>query len=377
MTPHLLHVFPSFGIGGMPLRTVRVINHLGSRCRHTIISLDGVLTAAERISKRVKAELVRMPVDKRRAVANLFAFRRVLRDVHPNLLATYNWGAIEWAGVNSIRPLCRHIHFEAGFGRDEADRLFRRRIIARRLALARSEAVVVPSHTLERIAVELWGLRREQVRYIPDGIDMARFDVDRQHDADTGAQQERVTIGTVAPLRPEKNIARLIEVFALVADDPRLALVIAGDGSERPALERLAEARGLRHRITFLGHVARPEDVLASFDIFVLSSDTEQLPNAVLEAMAARLPIAAVDVGDVAIMVAPENRQFIVARDRPDAFAKALRQLTDSRDLRQRLGSINRDWAERQFRQEQMFEQYEVLLLPELVGRDGSHLDAT
>jgi glycosyltransferase involved in cell wall biosynthesis len=359
MTPHLLHVFPSFGIGGMPLRTVRVMTHLAARCRHTVISLDGVTTAADQIPAGTAVETLAMVVDKRRPLANLLGFRRFLASTKPDLLATYNWGAIEWAVANRFRPLCRHIHFEAGFGREEAARQFRRRVIARRFALAKAAAVVVPSRALERIALEVWRLSRERVRYIPDGIDLTRF-IAGKHPA---APQHDIVIGTVAPLRPEKNIARLIEAFSLVADDPRFQLIIAGDGPERRGLEQLAGARQLNHRITFLGHVSRPEEVLPGFDIFALSSDTEQIPNAMLEAMAAGLPIASVDVGDVGRMVAASNRPYIVPRDRPDALALAFRQLAADPALRQGLGAENRDRAEQHFGQDRMFQQYEELLL--------------
>ena len=357
--PHLLHVFPSFGVGGMPLRTVRVMAHLGAACRHTVISLDGVTTAAEQLPGGVAADVLAMVVDKRRPLANLLAFRRFLAGAAPDLLATYNWGAIEWAAANRLRPLCRHIHFEAGFGREEAARQFRRRVFARRVALAKAEAVVVPSRTLEKIALDVWRLPRRQVRYIPDGIDVARFAVPKQ----AGSEQGRIVIGTVAPLRPEKNIARLIEAFARVADDPRLQLVIAGDGPERPVLQQFVLARELGGRVSFLGHVARPEHLLPTFDIFALSSDTEQIPNAVLEAMAAGLPIAAVDVGDVGSMVAPPNRAYVVTRGSPDALASALRRLAAEPSLRHSLGAANRDQVERDFAQDRMFREYEALLL--------------
>ena len=377
-TTHLLHVFPSFGIGGMPLRTVRVMRHLGARCRHTVVSLDGVTTAAEQIPGDIDVEIVPMAIDKRRPLANLVAFHRFLVRTKPDLLVTYNWGAIEWAAVNRIRPVCRHIHFEAGFHQEEATRQFRRRVLARRFALAKSDYVVVPSQTLERILLNIWRLPREQVLYVPDGIDVARFARERQAPPETNRPRSEIVIGTVAPLRPEKNIGRLIEAFCRVADDPSFRLVIAGDGSERPRLEQLAAERRLDNRIKFLGHTARPEAVLPDFDIFALSSDTEQIPNTVLEAMAAGLPIAAVDVGDVPIMVAPANRPYIVPRDDPDAFAAALSQLAASPSLRHTLGCDNRARVESHFRQELMFEHYEKLLVddrdmirPLQIGEDG------
>jgi len=370
--PHLLHVFPSFEIGGVQLRAVRIMNHLGRRYRNTVISLDGVTAAAEQIAVSTPAEVRAVAVDKRRPFKSFLDFRRVLADLRPDLLGTYNWGAIEWAAANRLWPICPHIHFESGFGRDEARRQYRRRVIARRLLLSNAQAVVVPSRTLEHIALNVWRLAPQQLRYIPDGIHAARFyRSERLRSASEPRRKDIITIGTVAALRAEKNVGRLIEVFAQIADDRRLRLVIVGDGPERMRLENLAAARRLDDRITFLGHLPRPEEILPSFDIFGLSSDTEQIPNAVLEAMAAELPIAAVDVGDIRAMVAPSNLPYIVPAGRFDFFALALRQLAEDAALRDSIGAENRDRVQRHFDQERMFRDYDALLLEVLKVRPG------
>lgn len=366
MTLHLLHVLPDFGIGGVALRTVRIMNHLGPKCRHTVISLDGRTEAAERINDGIALELRAVQVDKRRVIGNLLAFRRCLVDLAPDVIATYNWGAIEWAMVNRTWGARRHIHVESGFGLDEAAGQLWRRVIARRFALATAHSVIVPSQMLERIAMDVWRLPRHQVRYIPDGIDVERFALKRYAPPEAERAPQTIMIGTVAPLRPEKNIGRLIEAFSRIADDPRFQLIIAGDGAERSRLETLAANRGLGQRIKFLGHVSRPEELLPSFDIFALSSDTEQIPNSVLEAMAVGLPIAAVDVGDVAMMVAPQNRPYIVPRAPLEALTEALRCLAADASLRQQVGAENREKVAREFAQERMFRAYEELLLNDL-----------
>ena len=94
-------------------------------------------------------------------------------------------------------------------------------------------------------------------------------------------------IGTVAPLRPEKNIGRLLRVFAMLDTSLPVRLVVAGDGAERGALERFAQQLGISDRVSFTGRVL-PGSVLGSFDIFALSSDTEQMPNAADEKRGAK-----------------------------------------------------------------------------------------
>src|SRR6185312_4160965 len=361
--PHVLHVFPSFGVGGLPLRTIRIMGHLGARCCHTIVALDGVVTASERMPQAVRAEVVPMVVDKRQPLKSLLSFRRFIKRARPDVLATYNWGAIEWAAANRIWPLCRHVHFEAGFGAEEATKQLRRRVFGRRWALRRSEQIVVPSHTLRRIATTVWRFPDERVLYIPDGIDVKRYADAAERNSAAARQTDGIVIGTLAPLRPEKNVGRLLQAFARLDTKVARRLVIAGDGAERGKLEKMVAEYGIQRRVTFLGHVSQPETTLPSFDIFALSSDTEQIPNAMLEAMAAGLPVAAVDVGDVKSMLPPENQDFVVPRDDLDAFAVALQRLTENSELRRQLGSLNQNHVGAHYRQETMFAAYERLLL--------------
>src|SRR5271156_5258828 len=292
--PHFVHVFPSFGVGGVPLRMARVINHFGARLRHTVISLDDDLEAAQSFAGDLDVRLMAAGRVRRGLVRTLVESASALRRLRPDLLITYNWGAIEWAMANRLRPVARHMHFEAGFGKEEAD---------------------------SQLPHRVWKLPAEQIAYIPNGVDVGRF-ADPVRD-DIGGFIRRpgeLVVGTVAPLRREKNIGRLLRVFASLDPSLPARLVIAGDGAERQTLARLAGEFGVSERVIFTGRVA-PEAVLGTFDIFALSSDTEQMPNALLEAMAASRAVAAVDVGDVKSILCEDNRHFVAARDDEAAFA--------------------------------------------------------
>ncbi|MGE0258278.1 MAG: glycosyltransferase [Alphaproteobacteria bacterium] len=359
----LLHVFPSFGIGGVPLRMGRVINHLGDRFRHTIIALDGNFDAAAQLLSGAGITLVAPAQQKGGIIHGIVAAALMLRRVRPDLLITYNWGSIEWAIAGRILPSISHIHFEAGFGKEEADIQLRRRVLCRRWALAHCARVVVPSRRLQRIARDSWRLPADSVSYLPNGVDVARFAAPARDAVPRFARRPgELVVGTVAPLRPEKNVGRLLRVFALLDTSEPVRLMIAGDGVELGALRRLAQELRIADRVTFTGQVT-PESVLDGFDVFALSSDTEQMPNAILEAMAARLPIAAVDVGDVRDMVCEDNQDFIVARDDSAGFAAAIQRLLREPATRERLGNLNRQRAIVDFSLEQMFDKYSELFV--------------
>ena len=91
------------------------------------------------------------PMQRRKLIHDTVSAARTLRRLKPDLLVTYNWGSIEWAIANRLLSIAPQLHFEDGFGRDEADRQFRRRVLCRHWALARCKSVVVPSRRLECI----------------------------------------------------------------------------------------------------------------------------------------------------------------------------------------------------------------------------------
>ena len=100
----LLHVIPSFTTGGVPIRLVNIANRLGGDFRHLVLALDGVTSAAERLRPEVDHELVTLAIDKSTPVRNLWRFHSTLAALRPDLLLTYNWGAIDWVIVNSVCP---------------------------------------------------------------------------------------------------------------------------------------------------------------------------------------------------------------------------------------------------------------------------------
>jgi len=355
----VLHVFPSFAVGGAQVRYAALANRWGPRWRHAVVSLDGRFDCAERL--RVPVARIGFPaVPGEGLPRRLHRIRRLLRDLSPDALVTSNWGSIEWAVANLAPRRVRHLHTEDGFGPDEAAGQKRRRVLARQMAL-RFSTVALPSATLLRAARTLWRLPEARLRLVPNGIDLRRFRPDGPRAA-LAVPGEGPVIGTVAALRPEKNLARLIRAAALLRrDGAALRLLVIGDGPERPTLEALAAEQGLGDACLFAGHVPDPAAAYRAMDVFALSSDTEQMPFSVLEAMASGLPVAGTDVGDLRAMLPPESLPHVAAPD-PAALAGALRPLLADPGLRTRLGAANRARAEREYDEEAMFAAYAGLI---------------
>jgi glycosyltransferase involved in cell wall biosynthesis len=357
--PLLLSVFSTFSVGGPQVRFAAIANHFGRGVRHVVVSMDGDYACSERLDATLDIDFWPIEIRKGHTFANRRTFRQVLRVVGPDCLVTYNWGAIEWAMANLPR-MVRHIHVEDGFGPEEAGRQLRRRIWARRILLRRTE-LVVPSRRLEQLSINIWKLKSKHIHYIPNGIDVGRFANAKREPRTSG--DDRPVIGTVAALREEKNLVRLLDAFRLVRNTRTCRLVISGDGPEREKLETHAEKLGVADDVTFTGHRNDVERIYADIDVFALSSDTEQMPTTVIEAMAAALPIASTNVGDVSAMVAPLNRKFVVSAD-TQPLADAINELLDNQTLRRDVGAANQERCRREFSEGQMFEAYRQLFAP-------------
>ena len=343
--PHLAWVFPGFGVGGAQVRFAALANHLGEACRHSIIALNGDIACAEKLDPALDVSFPASGHVRGGMAPAVLHARRTLLALAPDRVVTSNWGAIEWAIGARLAGL-RHVHSEDGFGPEERHGQMRRRVLTRGLAL-RGSTIVLPSRTLMRIAATQWRLPARRLHYIPNGIDLARFAAPAPMALPPG---DGPIIGTIAALRPEKNIGRLLR--AVAALDRPARLVIVGDGPERAGLESLAAMLGIADRTLFAGHSTQPERWMASFGLFALSSDTEQMPLSLIEAMAASLPCVCTDVGDVGTMVSAANAPLVSAVT-DAAFADALGAALAADGPA--IGAANRAKAEAEFAQGAMF----------------------
>jgi len=364
-TPRILHLHSTFDAGGKELRCVRLINQWGRQADHAIVSGDPQKrSAAHLIGNQPRVSWPKFPsLTGKPWPARLKKLAEAMAGY--DLICTYNWGAIDavmahtlFADAYDLPPL---VHHEDGFNEDEAGGLKRKRNYYRRIALGRTAALVVPSKTLENIALDVWQQPRTRVRRIANGIDTRAFAKKARRDLLPGLVKHRdeFWIGTLAGLRKVKQLDALVRAMKLVI--PEWQLVIAGDGPEREALVAEAQALGVEDRVHLPGFVDRPQDLVGLFDIFALSSQSEQQPISVIEAMAAGLPVVAPRVGDVASMVASENGSWLVDAGDEEALAKSLDQLARDPAERKRIGQANRTKAREEFDENKMFERYRAL----------------
>ncbi|HEX8126087.1 MAG TPA: glycosyltransferase family 4 protein [Allosphingosinicella sp.] len=368
----ILHAHSTFGHGGKEARAVQLMNAFGAAAGHWVLSASpGELGAAKALDPAVKVEFPAEapPLAGIPGLSRLFRLSRYMRRF--DLILTYNWGAFDAVMARHLFGGPPLIHHEDGFNQDEAAELKTRRNLYRRIGLASAHRLVVPSDRLEGIARKIWAQPPAKVARIANGIDVPRYSAPpAQEIPGLDRRPGEIVIGTVAGLRPVKNLPRLVRAFsAMTSREARLVIVGGGPESGRIAAE--ARARGVAGRLVMPGFLADPAAWIGRFDIFALSSDSEQFPISLVEAMAAGLPAVATAVGDVAQMVSHDNRPLIVEAGDEAAFAAALDSLAERPDLRRAIGRANREKAAAEYDEAGMVESY-ARLYGEAIGRPGA-----
>jgi glycosyltransferase involved in cell wall biosynthesis len=199
-------------------------------------------------------------------------------------------------------------------------------------------ALFANCHAVARQLVSQWHVPAERIHVCHNGVETGEFHAhDRQHDA---LRDAGIVVGTLAVLRPEKNIQLLVEAFARVLPRiPGARLLIVGDGTMREDLEARAAALGIRHACVFEGATTTPARWLRAMDVFVLPSRFEAFSNALLEAMACGCCPIGANVGGTPELIEHGVRGLLFESEDLHGLTHALERVVMDSDQRARFSS--------------------------------------
>jgi len=208
--------------------------------------------------------------------------------------------------------------------------------------MRKCQHIVIPSESMRDILVNEYGLQ-DHFTVIPTGIDLEPYN---QADGDAlrsreGWDNDKVLI-SIGRLGQEKNWTTFLQAAHKVYQGhPELRVVIIGDGPEKDELQNLSTELGIAERVTFTGKLPFSEviDYLKAADIFGFASVTETQGLVTMEAMAAGLPVVAVDASGTRDIVTNNEQGYLVQND-PDAMAESILKLLDSPETMDRF-SVN------------------------------------
>jgi glycosyltransferase involved in cell wall biosynthesis len=235
--------------------------------------------------------------------------------------------------------------------------------LAQRIAYVFAHAIVANSNAA-RGALRDEYVPERKIRVIANGVDLAQ--------ARPRCVRSRVSrIVVVANLRPEKAHDVLIDAApTLLARHAHLRFVVVGDGPLRPALEARVADRGVAGAFEFLGHRDDVSEQLQASDLFVLPSRSEASPNALIEAMAAGLPVVACAVGGNLELVEEGRTGYLVPPDDAPALARAVDALVCDAEAAHAMGGAGRAFVQARYDYQRMIAAFETLYLSHLpIGR--------
>ncbi len=263
--------------------------------------------------------------------------RRTVSEFRPHIVHTHSY-VLRYAWTAGAPAIVHTVH---NLAEKEVDRVGR---LLQQLAFRRGVTAVAISEAVAESFRRLYG--RDPDALIPNAIDLDRFGGPSDWRERQGFSTADLLIVSVARLEPQKNPLGLIDAFA-AAREPNWRLLLAGDGSMRPAAEQRVRELGIADRVSFLGVRQDIPDMLAAADIFVLASEWEGSPVAVIEAMASGLPVIATDVGGVPELVEDAVTGLLVPAGNSARFAAALTRLANDAAGRRQMSQCARRRAAR------------------------------
>ncbi|MFH2052577.1 MAG: glycosyltransferase [bacterium] len=364
---HVAHVIGTLQTGGAEMALVNYLRVADQvHFRHTVICL----TKAGENADLVRELGVDVVVIRTRIRAMPFDVLRLGRWLSRNRVAVVHTHMFSAAMLGRLAGLAGNVSLLVTTEHGKEPWKRRRHILVDRFLGARTFRQIAVSEDVRRIRMERDGAPEARLVLIPNSVSIP----DRVRDsgirtrirAEFGLNEEAVVIGSVGRVVDAKAYPVLVEAMALLRDRfPGLFWLQVGDGPEREDLVRAIKVRGLSDRIITAGNRRDVNDILHALDVWVMSSRREGLPVALLEAMAAELPIVATDVGGIPDAVTNGSSARLVPAEDPAALAGAIAEVIEHPELAQRLAAKARADVEARYGNR------EVALRIEAIYREG------
>lgn len=348
---HIVHVVDSLEVGGLERVTVDLA--LAQAARGHTVRVFSITDTDGLKGELLDAGIPVIEGHKQRSLDRhtLSALRSCVRDAQADIVHAHNFvpnyhAALATLGMATAQVCTLH---------DMGARLQNRRLRTLfRLSLLRTQCVAMVGTQVHRQHVESGLISPDKAHTVLNGIPVERFahSPAARTDARTAARRQLgladddLVIGCVGRLVELKNHHRMVEVMpALLAQHPRLKLVVIGDGVRAAALRQQIEAMGLAERVLLAGQRSDVGALLCAFDVFALPSQTEGLSIALLEACATGLSIVTTRVGGNVEIIAEGQTGLLVPANDNTALRDALLRLLSDPPLRERLGNAAQAWV--------------------------------
>lgn len=225
--------------------------------------------------------------------------------------------------------------------------------------------IITCGEAIRKRMIEVNRFPLEKIVSIPTGVDVERFNPDRVKEnirEELGIDQDAPLVGNISIIRTEKGYPYFLEAAQeILKVKPETSFLIVGHEPKGNTLTQEVRKRGLEDKVIMPGLREDIPQVLATLDVFVLSSLREGVPQGVTQALAMEKPVVATDVGGVPELIKHNQTGLLVSPANSETLAKAILELLEDREKAKRLGENGRRLVEEKFSQETMIERIEDL----------------
>lgn len=358
--PRITHLVLSLDVGGLERLVLDLIvegRKLGQEVSVLCLERPGALAeTAQSLGAVVRC------ADKRpgRRPGIVGVLRDHLRELRPDVVHTHQIGALLYGGpaAATLRvPVVVHTEH----GKHYAQRWQTRMLgwVAGHFAM---RFFCVSSDIAQEVEISRI-VAANKLQVVPNGIETGRFATSgdgRLVRSEWNIPLDAPVIGTVGRLTPIKAQDVLVRAFVQLRNrHPEARLLIVGDGSRRSELERLCQFHGIESHTHFAGYQEHPERFLQAMDVFALTSQSEGMPLAVLEAWAAALPVVAGDIPALADLIDDGKTGLLFSRNDEASLADRLDQALRDTTLARQMGEAGRELVMQKFDRSAMASAYQ------------------
>lgn len=359
----LMHVVHTLMVGGMERLVVDLVDGLSAdRYDRYVCCLDQRGPLADELERHgVTVYCLNKGPGVRWGLP--WRIRRLIRDLGVTVVHTHNLSGLLYGGLAAELARVKSIvHTEHGWEIDH----YRSSTVQRleRLLSLLPDRVVAVSQPLFDELRYVHGIPLNRLLLIGNGVRIERSRTTPPPDLRTRlgiAERDRV-IGIIARLVPVKDHHTMFRAMAVVVRAvPEARLLVVGDGPLRAELEAEAARLGIASHVTFLGLRHDIPELLSLLDVFVLSSQSEGMSITILEAMAAKRPVVATDVGGTSWLVHHEKTGLLVPSQSPHRLADAVLRLLNDRAVAAQLGEAGYRLVRERFQVAHVIQQYDAV----------------
>ncbi|RQV98165.1 glycosyltransferase [bacterium] len=365
---HILYVVNGLGIGGAEKKLLDLVRHLDRRRYKIFVCSIGQSGPLEVDFKALGVEVFVFSKRNRFDMMLIYRVARLIRNCKIDLIQTTLWLADIVGAVASLLtgggvPV---ISWETvTHGENDILRTQYRHVLFYKFWMRFVYKIVAVSNEIRDSLIVRRGIPASRIQVIHYGVDLKRFG--RVSESEIRRDMFRfprnhIVIGTVARLESYKGVVFMQKAaIELARQYANLVFHFVGDGSLRSKLEGEVRQAGMSDHIFYLGSRDDVHEIMRTFDIFVLPSLTEGLPNVILEAMASAKPVVATKVGGIPEAVIPEETGILIPPGNVNALTAAISRLINNPSLSRRMGEAGRKRAERYFSVDQEVASFEEL----------------